>query len=143
MEFSDSSDTGEERSRDARERPTSELFAVTEAQVGPVAFRQFRVEGHQRLASPLYHLSFAVLATACLLCGRFNRRGQGGRLVAAIALMIGLQAMALGASNLATGNLALIPLIYLLPLVAASVCCWLLISPSLRNVSPGAGAAPG
>ncbi len=130
MEFSDSSDTGEERSRDARERSTAELFSVTEAQVGPTAFRQFRVEGHQRLASPLYHFSFALLATACLLAGWFNRRGQTDRLVLAIGLMVGIQAMALGVSNLATRDLALVPLVYLAPLIPA-------VGGGLGSVAPG------
>jgi lipopolysaccharide export system permease protein len=131
MEFSDSSDSDEDRVRDARERSTRELFSISAAQVGPVEYRQFRVEGHQRLSSPLYHPAFATLAAACLLCGWFNRRGQGGRLVVAIALMVLMQAMALGANNLATKNLAWVPLMYLLPIVAAMTGLWLLTAPGL------------
>lgn len=141
MEFSDSSDTGQERSRDARERSTEELFSVTEGQVGPSLFRQFRVEGHQRLASPLYHFSYAFIALACLLSGGFNRRGQGDRLVLAISTMVALQALALGVSNLAARDLALIPLIYLLPLVPIAGGAWVLHAPSLAK-SPPAGGRP-
>ncbi|MDR3441190.1 LPS export ABC transporter permease LptF [Telmatospirillum sp.] len=143
MEFSDSSDTGEERSRDARERSTAELFSVTEAQVGPTAFRQFRVEGHQRLASPLYHFSFAFVAAACLLSGWFNRRGQNDRLILAIALMIGIQAMALGVGNLATRDLSLVPLVYLAPLIPAVIGAWVLLRPSLKKSVPVASLPPG
>ncbi|MTJ79816.1 MAG: LPS export ABC transporter permease LptF [Telmatospirillum sp.] len=135
MEFIDSSDPGEERARDARERSTSELFSVTEDQVGPTAFRQFRVEGHQRLASPLYHFSFAFVAAACLLSGWFNRRGQADRVILAIALMIAIQAMALGVSNLATRNLAFIPLVYLAPCLPAIAGAWVLLRPSLLRPS--------
>jgi lipopolysaccharide export system permease protein len=131
MEFADSSDNDEERVRDARERSTRELFNLSAAQVGPVEYRQFRVEGHQRLSSPLYHLSFATLATACLLCGWFNRRGQASRLVLAITLMVLIQAMALGASNLATRDLMWVPLMYLMPLASAGVATWLLIARAL------------
>jgi len=131
MKFSDSSDNGDDRVRDARERPTRELFSLSESQIGPVMFRQFRVEGHQRFSSPLYHLSFALLATASLLCGWFNRRGQSDRLIIAIALMVLIQALALGASNLATKRLMWVPLMYLLPVISAAIPTWLLVVPTL------------
>jgi lipopolysaccharide export system permease protein len=130
MQFTDSSDNEDDRVRDARERPTRELFSLSPEQVGLVQYRQFRVEGHQRFASPLYHLSFAFLATASLLCGWFNRRGQADRLVLAIILMVLIQALALGASNLATKQLMWVPLMYLLPLICAAIPAWLLISPT-------------
>ena len=136
MEFSDSSETGEERSRDARERSTEELFSVNESQVGPLLYRQFRVEGHQRLASPLYHFAFAFIALASLLSGGFNRRGQGGRLVLAITSMVAMQALALGVSNLATRDLTLAPLIYLMPLLPVAVAAWVLQAPAFAKPSP-------
>jgi len=131
VQFADGPDNDDDRVRDARERSTHELFSLSESVVGPVQFRQFRVEGHQRFASPLYHLSFAFLATACLLCGWFNRRGQAGRLVMAVALMVLIQALALGASNLATKHLMWVPLMYLLPVICAVVPAWLLFVPTL------------
>jgi len=131
MEFTDSSEADEERVRDARERSTRELFSISAAQAGPVEYRQFRVEGHQRLSSPLYHPAFAVLAAASLLCGWFNRRGQAARLVIAISLMVMMQAMALGANNLATKNLAWVPLMYALPVIATVAGLWLLTAPNL------------
>ena len=131
MKFSDNSDSDDDRVRDARERSTRELFSLSAAEIGSVMFRQFRVEGHQRFASPLYHLSFAFLATASLLCGWFNRRGQSDRLVMAIALMVLIQALGLGASNLATKQLMWVPLMYLLPLVCAVIPAWLLVVPTL------------
>jgi len=131
MEFSDPSDSDEDRVRDARERSTRELFSISAEQVGPVEYRQFRVEGHQRLSSPLYHPAFAAIAAATLLCGWFNRRGQGGRLVIAITLMVLMQAAALGVNNLATKNLMWVPLMYLLPVVSTIIATWLLVIPAL------------
>jgi len=131
MKFSDASDSDDDRVRDARERSTRELFSLSASDIGSVQFRQFRVEGHQRFASPLYHLSFAFLATASLLCGWFNRRGQTDRLVMAIALMVLIQALALGASNIATKRLMWVPLMYLLPVVCAVIPAWLLVVPTL------------
>jgi lipopolysaccharide export system permease protein len=142
MEFSDDNDSGEERVRDARERQIGELFSVTENEVGPIVFCQFRVEGHQRLSAPLYHFSFAFVATACLLSGWFNRRGQADRLVLAIGLMVAMQAMALAASNLATRNLALVPLIYLLPLVASGIGAWTLVASSFKKSTPSTTSTP-
>ena len=131
MQFSDGPDNDDDRVRDARERSTRELFSLSESEIGPVQFRQFRVEGHQRFAAPLYHISFAFLATACLLCGWFNRRGQASRLVMAVVLMVLIQALALGANNLATKHLMWVPLMYLLPVVCAAVPAWLLLLPTL------------
>ena len=141
MEVSDSQADDEDHGRDAREQSTAQLFSVTEAEVGPVEYRQFRVEGHQRLASPLYHFSFALVASACLLAGWFNRRGQNDRLLLAIGLMVAIQAMALGVSNLATRNLDLIPLIYLAPILPSLVAGWVLAAPSLKAKSRRSDAA--
>jgi lipopolysaccharide export system permease protein len=143
MQFNDSSDSDDDRVRDARERSTHELFSLSESVVGPVQFRQFRVEGHQRFASPLYHLSFAFLATACLLCGWFNRRGQAGRLVMAVALMVLIQALGLGVSNISTKHLMWVPLMYLLPVVCAVVPAWLLLVPTLPFSGRRKPAPPG
>jgi len=131
MEFSDSSESDEDRVRDAHERSTRELFSVSAQDVGAVEYRQFRVEGHQRLSSPLYHLAFASLAAACLLCGWFNRRGQFGRVVVAIGVMLLMQALALGANSLAIRNLAWIPLMYLVPVTGSVIGIWLLSAPVL------------
>ena len=142
MQFADGPDNDDDRVRDARERSTRELFSLSESVIGAVQFRQFRVEGHQRFASPLYHLSFAFLATASLLCGWFNRRGQSDRLVVAIALMVLIQALGLGASNLATKRLMWVPLMYLLPLICAAVPAWLLVVPTLPFSGRRKSASP-
>ena len=133
MELSDTATSDDERGRDARERSLRELFSAREETIGALQYRQFQVEAHQRLASPLYHFAFALLASSCLLCGWFNRRGQGDRLVIAIMTMILVEAMALGVSNLATRHLAFIPLIYILPLVPSIITGGLLIKPSLQK----------
>lgn len=114
-----------DRFRDARERPLRELLTMTEADgLQSVDVRRFRVEAHQRLTSPFYVLSFAVLAAAALLTAPFNRRGQAVRVGGAVAAVIGIEAAALGASNLAIHHLAAAPLIYVLavgPLAAIVV----------------------
>jgi len=95
------------------------------------------------LASPLYHFALAFLATACLLSGWFNRRGQTDRLILAIVLMVLIQASALGVANLTTRHLSLIPLIYITPLIPSIIGACVLLAPSLKKARPAANVPPG
>lgn len=126
---------GGERTVDPRERPLMQLLTAqpgqgfTEGQV-----RQFRVEAHQRLASPLLNLGFAVIALACLLSGTFNRRGQTGRVVLAIGLMVLVQAGALGGANLSAKYMQLVPLLYVNALVPMLAGLYVLLGPPSRRL---------
>jgi lipopolysaccharide export system permease protein len=111
------------READAREMPLAKLLATTPKTAGsPSDYRKIEVELHQRLTSPLLNLAFALIALASLLPSHFNRRGQGAQILAAVALLILVEALSLGTSNLATANLAFVPLMYgaaLLPILLA------------------------
>jgi len=110
------------RFRDAQERFLGELFWPPE-QLSPPLRRSFLVEGHQRILVPLTIFSFAIIPLACLLPGELNRRGQVRRVLLAVGLAFVFQALDLGVKNLASRNLALIPLLYLidlLPLIAGT-----------------------
>lgn len=133
MEFADSSSGDEVRVRRAAERSTWELFSAAEEDVGAVAYRQYRIEGHQRLASPLYHFSFALIASACLLWGWFNRRGQASRIVIAISMMLIIQSLSLGISNLSVKYIDLVPLIYLNPILTSLGGLAFLLAPSFKG----------
>lgn len=76
---------------------------------------------HQRLSAPLTALAFAGLAMAALLSGEFNRRGQGRRMIAGIAAVVLLQVAELGLANAARKNIAVVPLLYLVPLATLAV----------------------
>jgi lipopolysaccharide export system permease protein len=83
-------------------------------------YRNFIVEGHQRLAIPLSIFSFVIIPLACLLPGEFNRRGQLRRVLLAVVFALVFQSTDLGIKNLAVSHYAAIPLMYvidLLPLV--------------------------
>ena len=114
------------RNPEAREMPLLDLFAAKTSVVGVVLQRLYRVEAHQRLSSPLYHIAFALLASACLLTGWFNRRGQADRVILAIGLMVLVQALALGVNNLAAKSLTMLPLMYLVPVLIAVGAGWCL-----------------
>lgn len=122
-------ENNDSRFRDARERPLTELFSVTPQEVGPVDFARFRVEAHQRLSSPLYHLAFAFVALVCLLSGSFSRHGMSKKVALAIALMVTVEAAQLGVAGLVVKSLRLAPLIYVVPLVPVILSLIVLLSP--------------
>ena len=80
--------------------------------INPNDIGSFRAEGHDRLISPLNAIAFASIALAVLVSSSFSRRGQNGRLLIAIGIMIMCQALGIGMKNLAAKNPALIPLMY-------------------------------
>lgn len=129
MEFSEGASNERVEGRDPREQTMEQLFAADEATMPIALYRQFRVEAYQRIASPLYDFTFALIAAACLLAGHFNRRGQLDRIAIGVGLMVVVQAMALGISDLAARNLALLPLIYIGPIVPAVAGAWVLLRP--------------
>jgi lipopolysaccharide export system permease protein len=136
MDFNTSGGGAGERFRDARERPFAEILTVTaedEPGLSPVDIRRFRVEAHQRLAGPLSCLTLTLVALAGIMSGSFNRRGNGRRISGAIAAMIGVEAMIIGAGNLAAGSLLFLPLVYLAVLVPAGLAVLLLARPGLLD----------
>lgn len=103
----------ENRFREARERMVGELLALKRKDVGnPKDFGKFKVEGHQRLTTPLNTLGFALIALSCLLLGDFSRRGQTNRIMLAAVLFVSLWIGNLGFINVAAKNLQLVPWLY-------------------------------
>lgn len=129
VDFAATSGAKGERYRDARERDMDELFTTDEAEIGANEYRRFRVELHSRLTSPLYPLGFTLIACAVLLTSGFDRRGQLQQILTAIGLMVGVQAAALGATNLAAGNLVFTPAIYIVVLLPIALGWWGLVRP--------------
>jgi lipopolysaccharide export system permease protein len=143
MEFNEGSAGQRIQGHDPREQSMAQLFAADEGTMDPSLYRQFRVEAYQRLASPLYDFTFALIAAACLLAGHFNRRGQLDRIAIGVGLMIAIQAMALGISDLAARNLALLPLVYLGPIVPAMAGAWILLRPGFTDGAANAAVPAG
>ncbi|MBF0355515.1 MAG: LPS export ABC transporter permease LptF [Alphaproteobacteria bacterium] len=122
-------ENNDSRFRDARERPLTELFTVTPEEVGAVDFARFRVEAHQRLSSPLYHLAFTFIALVCLLTGSFSRHGMAKKVMLAIGLMVATEAAQLGVSGIVVKSLRMTPLIYLVPALPVLISLLVLLSP--------------
>jgi lipopolysaccharide export system permease protein len=134
-------DGDQPRWREPRERFLPELFLS-----GPDAQEQWnytklRMEGHHRLASPLLPLSFTLVALALLLHGDFNRRGQTWRILAAVGIVLLVEAAVLGLRNLGERLLEIVPLLYAAPLAPAVIAIWIL-APRRRLRRPGGAAAP-
>lgn len=136
VDFGLSPTAAESRGIDNRERPIGQLLSATPADgFAPDQIRQFRSEAHQRLSSPLLHLSFALIALACMLSGTFNRRGQLGRILAAIGLMVVVQAGALGSASLVSKSTAMVPLLYVNAIVPMIASAYVLLGPPARRLA--------
>jgi len=79
--------------------------------------REFAVEAHRRLASPLLAPAFTAVALAFLLLGPLDRRGQGWRVLMAVVSTVMLQGFYLAAFNLARNSAAGLILMYALVLI--------------------------
>jgi lipopolysaccharide export system permease protein len=124
----------DDRFRDARERSLHNLLTATlenDPSLSEVDVNRFRVEAHQRLANPLNHITLTLVALAFLLSGSFDRRGASKRLMAAVGALVLVEAMVIGAGNLATSSLTLLPLIYLAVILPAVLALVVLLRPNL------------
>jgi lipopolysaccharide export system permease protein len=103
----------EERFREGRERMVNELLSLKPQDVGNQRdFGKFKVEGHQRLVTPINTFVFVFVALACLLLGDFSRRGQSKRIMLAALIFVCLWLGNLGIANISSNNLRLVPILY-------------------------------
>ncbi len=115
----------ESRSRDSRERSVAELLNPDPDEgLRDRELRRYFAEAHQRLSGPLTALSFALVGLAVALTGEFRRHGGGLRIAVGIALVVGLLAFGLTASNLAARDNAWVPLIWLQTILPGVVAAW-------------------
>ncbi len=120
------------RNPGSSERPLRDLLTADPATLSPDRYRQFQAEAHRRLSAPLLSLTFTLIALAALLSGTFDRRGQGRRLLAAAALVAGVQGSYFAVLGLAETSLAALPLLYAVVLVPAALAAWCLWAPPAR-----------
>ena len=81
--------------------------------------REFYIEAHRRITTPLLAMTLCALACAVLLVGPVDRRGQGRRVAFIILAAVILQSLFLTVTNIARQSLWGVPLMYglvLLPL---------------------------
>ena len=90
------------------------------------SLREFSIEIHRRLTSPLLALAFPLIALSILLLGPIDRRGQGTRIVLAIVITMIIQGLFLTSYNLARNNDAGLILMYILTLAPIIISTFLL-----------------
>ena len=127
-----------------RERSLDELLTVTAADVGEGDVGRHRVEAHTRLAAPLASISYALIALAAVLGGSYNRLGQVGRVLMAVAAVAVLQGGLLGIGNVVARDTHLWPLFYLHALVPIPIAWMMMMQngarPPRRTPAPQAAS---
>jgi lipopolysaccharide export system permease protein len=117
----------EQRFRDPRERTIGELLHPDPAEpLSPRERRRFLADAHQRLASPVFTLSLALVALAAVLPAPFRRHGGLQTAAVAVGVAVGLLAAGLAIGNLAVRDSAFLPLIWAHALLPGVISAWVL-----------------
>lgn len=134
----------ESRNRDSRERSIAELLDPDPAEgLRPREIRRFRAEAHQRMASTITALSFALVGLAVALTGQFRRHGGGAGVVLGVGIMVALLALGLTIGNAAARRDGLIWLIWLHAILPGVISAWWLAgAPGLPRRAPPREALP-
>jgi lipopolysaccharide export system permease protein len=128
--------TSDDKELRPRERYFSELVNPdTSSRAYKRNTGQFKVELHERFASPLYPLAFVFIALAAAGNAQSTRQNRTRAVVTGFAAGAGLRLAGLGLNNIAAVNTAMIPLLYLLPLSAIVVSLVVIIG--ARRQRPG------
>jgi lipopolysaccharide export system permease protein len=106
--------------RAASERYLSELFWPDSKHLTDKARAIYQAEGHNRLAAPLYCLTFALIALAAVTRGRRGRGAHALRLTIASLLAVGLRIAGYGLQGFTANHPFWNILLYLLPLLGAA-----------------------
>ena len=126
--------TADDRWREPRERYLHELFKLNDSDSDRQHVLRLHIEGHQRLVSPLFTLAFTMIGLAALLSGGFTRRGQIGRILAAILSVVVVQILGLGLGNLAVKyGATFVPLLYANAVLPIFIGLWLIVHAPRRR----------
>jgi lipopolysaccharide export system permease protein len=123
------------RWREPRERFLPDLLWPDSSRIDIEHHARLVAEGHQRIVTPLFCLSFALIGLAALLTGEFSRRGYFGRILIGILAVIASEAANLGITYAAARTLAFVPLMYAVVFLPVAVALWML-SPQRRRPVP-------
>ncbi|HWU48867.1 MAG TPA: LptF/LptG family permease [Asticcacaulis sp.] len=85
-------------------------------------WRKLYAEGHARLASPLYNLSFLMLALLAVMGGGFSRNGYGRRIAIAAAAAGGTRILGIVVTSVCASAAPLNILQYAVPLLPIYLC---------------------
>ncbi len=120
IDLPEGNEPARQRWREPEERSLRELLHPTRADWNDKDIRhEFRVEIQRRLAAPFITVTFTLMSLVLLLVGPIDRRGQGKRIAAAVAMTIVLEGLYLTSLNLARHSNAGMVMMYLV--IAAPV----------------------
>ena len=113
----------QETQLEASDRYLSELFwpKFKTAPKNKNAINIFLAEGNNRIAAPLYCLTFALIALAAVTSGRRQRGAYALRLTIASMFAAMLRIIGYGAQSMAARNPSLLFLLYLVPILGAAL----------------------
>jgi lipopolysaccharide export system permease protein len=116
--------SSEQRKRAMEELYPDELVAAINSQSDPAIRQRMRLELHRRITDPLYCLAMALIATACLVTSGLPRQGYNLQMLIASGLAGQLLALSFVLRSLSERSASLLPVIYVLPLVAIALALW-------------------
>jgi lipopolysaccharide export system permease protein len=129
LDLADATHNDESRVPDMSEVPLAALFHPHPA--NPQDIPKWIAEGHKRLATPITALSYAMVALVSVLTGTFRRHGSLLRPMAGVGAVVVLLALGLLCDDMAARNNALVPLMWIQPILPGLVCVWFLFGPQL------------
>lgn len=121
------------RLKDATEMSLYELLHPNAQEVFDRDYGKLAVEAHRRLTSPLTILSFTMIALVSVLRGGFARYGNIVRPLGAIFTIVGLMSLILIVQNIATRNMAVIPLIWVVAIAPGIIASLILFLPDMNS----------
>ncbi len=102
-----------DRWKEPDERILQELIHSDEAKNSKTISREFRLEVQKRILTPLLIPALAMVALVALLTGAHDRRGQGKRILIAVAVIILIEILYLTFYNMAKSSPVGFPLMLL------------------------------
>ncbi len=123
-----------DRGRESEERSMAELFGASADDVGEKRTREFRAEGHYRIATALFVVAITFVSVAAMLVGPFNRRGQVWRVAVAFGVCAVILLGAFLMRSIVTRTPATTPILYALVLLPAVVGAGLIALNNQRRI---------
>jgi len=119
-------DAPAERTLKPSEMYLPRLLTMGEAETGNRPLGEYRAEGHEAIAGPLYAMVLPLLGAGFVIGAGFRRRGIAGRIALAVVAGLALRLLGLAAKSAVSGAAGLWPLFYLPPLLGLALAWWLL-----------------
>ncbi|WP_346912514.1 LPS export ABC transporter permease LptF [uncultured Roseibium sp.] len=109
----------------ASERSTANLMAPARNDAYALQNpEKLQTELYDRFSQPLYSLAFGVIVFAFLGKARTTRQNRSVSVLGAIAACVGLRTAGFGVTSMADGNIGVLALLFLVPLMGIAIASW-------------------